>query len=97
MGIGGRLDHPRLIEAQRKGAEAAGKAGKPVMLSLSPVGLEQTMPLALKDGYTMFMISADISLFTEGVRALVDTADRAAQAALVPRDPSGKSRPENFQ
>ncbi len=97
MGIGGRLDHPRLIEAQRKGAEAAGKAGKPFMLSLSPVGLEQTMPLALKDGYTMFMISADISLFTEGVRALVDTADRAAQAALVPRDPSGKSRPENFQ
>jgi len=81
LGIGGQLSHPRLIEAQRRGAAAARAAGKPFMLSLSPIGLDQTMPLALKEGYTMFMISADISLFTEGARALVDSADRAIQAA----------------
>jgi hypothetical protein len=80
-----------LIEAQRKGGDAARKAGKPFMLSLSPVGLDRTMPLALKDGYTMFMISADISLFTEGVRALVDTADRAVQATIASRDSSERS------
>jgi hypothetical protein len=51
------------------------------MLSLSSVGLDKTMPRALENGYTMFMISADISLFTEVARGLVDTADRAIQAA----------------
>lgn len=81
MGIGGQLDHPLLIEAQRKGGEAARQAGKPFMLSLSSVGLDKTMPRALENGYTMFMISADISLFTEVARGLVDTADRAIQAA----------------
>ena len=84
MGIGGQLGHPLLIDAQRRGGEAARKAGKPFMLSLSSLGLDKTMPVALNDGYTMFMISADISLFTEAARALVDTADHAIQNAEKP-------------
>jgi len=86
MGIGAQLAHPLLIEAQRKGGEAARKAGKPFMLSLSSVGLEKTMPAALKNGYTMLMISADTSLFTEVARGLVETADRAIQAASSSED-----------
>ena len=81
MGIGGQLDHPLLVEAQRRGAEAARAAGKPFMQSLSSVGLDRTMPIALEQGYTMFMLSADTSLFTEGVRTLVDIADGAIQNA----------------
>lgn len=92
LGVGGQLDHPLLINAQRAGIEAAKRAGKPYMLSLSSVGLEKTMPKALDEGYTMFMLSADISLVTEGVRNLVDIADRAMDATPAAAAPTRASK-----
>ncbi len=84
LGIGAQLDHPLLIDAQRRGAAAARAAGKAFMLSLSSVGLARTMPLALADGYTMFMLSADISLVSEGIRTLVDIADDSIASLTAP-------------
>jgi 2-keto-3-deoxy-L-rhamnonate aldolase RhmA len=82
MGIGGKLDHPLLIDAQRRGKVAAEKAGKPCMSALSSVGLDQTMPVALSKGYTMFMLSTETSLLTEGIRSLRAAADRSIRSRV---------------
>jgi 2-keto-3-deoxy-L-rhamnonate aldolase RhmA len=91
MGIGGELDHPLLIDAQRRGKEAADKAGKPCMSALSSVGLDQAMPVALSKGYTMFMLSTETSLLTEGIRSLRASADRSIQNRA--EAPSSPPRP----
>ena len=92
MGIGGKLDHPLMIDAQRRGQEAARKAGKACMSALSSVGLDRAMPVALNQGYTMFMLSTETSLLTEGIRSLVGIADRAiqirAEAPTAPMQPA---------
>jgi 4-hydroxy-2-oxoheptanedioate aldolase len=79
MGLGGKVGHPEVLAAKRRGLEACRRHGKAAFTTISsaaasdPGRRREEVAEYLKEGYSMFAWT-DVGIFGGSLRHLLDTA-----------------------